>query len=126
MQGFVHSPYEFPDVACYKINSPENFYVIVNVVALSIYSSPELKYLTPKQRGCRFSDESNLDISPIYTYNMCRMQCRIDQAKKLCGCVPYFYRPLGECFLLFGNQNIIIIKSCFVHNLPNLTYYTIF
>lgn len=96
-QGFVHSPYEAPDVACRIYPSPENFYKTLDVTALSIYSTPEIKYLSPRQRGCRFMHESDLEISPeMYTYNMCRNQCRMDQARKLCGCVPYFYRPLSE------------------------------
>ncbi|XP_025203335.1 pickpocket protein 11-like [Melanaphis sacchari] len=95
--GFVHSPYEVPDVACRIFPSQQNFYKILEVAALSIYSAPEIKYLSPRQRGCRFLDESDLEISPeMYTYNMCRNQCRMDQARKLCGCVPYFYRPLKK------------------------------
>ncbi|XP_029342234.1 pickpocket protein 11-like [Acyrthosiphon pisum] len=94
--GFVHSPYEVPDVACRIFPSPENFYKTLDVTALSIYSTPEIKYLSPKQRGCRFLDESELEISEIYTYNICRNQCRMDQARKLCGCVPYFYKPIKK------------------------------
>ncbi|KAE9544872.1 hypothetical protein AGLY_000415 [Aphis glycines] len=95
--GFVHSPYEAPDVACRIFPSPENFYKTLDVTALSIFSTPEIKYLSPRQRGCRFLEESDLEISPeMYTYNMCRNQCRMDQARKLCGCVPYFYRPLKK------------------------------
>lgn len=95
-KGFLHSPYEIPDVACRIYPSPESHYKTLDVTALSIYSTPEIKFLTPKQRGCRFLQESNLDISPVYTYNMCRIQCRMEQARKLCGCVPYFYKPLSE------------------------------
>lgn len=97
-QGFLHSPYEAPDVACRIYPSPENYYMTLDMTALSIYSDPDTHYLTPKQRGCRFSYESNLDISPVYTYHMCRVECRMKEARKLCGCVPYFYKqPLSEC-----------------------------
>lgn len=92
----MHSPYEVPDVACRIYPSPESFYKTLDVTALSIYSEPEIRDLTPKQRGCRFAYESDLHISPVYTYNTCRVQCRMKQAQKLCGCVPYFYKPLGE------------------------------
>lgn len=100
-QGFLHSSYEVPDVACRIHTSPENFYKTLDVTALSIYSAPEVKDLTPKQRGCRFLSESNLKISPVYTYNMCRIQCRMNQANKLCGCVPFYYKPIGKCTLWF-------------------------
>ncbi|CAH1713474.1 unnamed protein product [Aphis gossypii] len=95
--GFVHSPYEAPDIGCRIYSSPEYFAKTLEVTALSIFSTPEIKYLSPRQRGCRFLEESDLEISPeMYTYNMCRNQCRMDQARKLCGCVPYFYRPLKK------------------------------
>ncbi|VVC28454.1 Hypothetical protein CINCED_3A005017 [Cinara cedri] len=95
--GFLHSSYEVPDIACRIHSSPENFYKTLDVTALSIYSTPEVKDLTPKQRGCRFLNESNLEISPaVYTYNMCRIQCRMKQANKLCGCVPFYYKPLDK------------------------------
>ncbi|XP_050438903.1 pickpocket protein 11-like [Adelges cooleyi] len=94
--GFLHSPHEAPDIANRIYSSPESFYKTLDVTALSIYSTPEIQSLSPKQRGCRYKHESNLELSPIYTYNICRNECRMKQAIKLCGCVPYFYRPTNH------------------------------
>ncbi|XP_050540284.1 pickpocket protein 11-like [Daktulosphaira vitifoliae] len=91
--GFLHSPYEAPDIANRIYSSPESYYKTLDVSALSIYSTSDIISLKPKQRGCRYTYESELKTSPIYTYNLCRNECRMEQAKRLCGCVPFFYRP---------------------------------
>ena len=68
----------------------------VKVVSLTIYSTEDVRSLSVSQRKCRFLEESDLDISPVYSYNLCRMQCRVTQALQLCGCVPHFYRSKGK------------------------------
>ncbi|XP_066995594.2 sodium channel protein Nach [Anabrus simplex] len=93
---YVHSSYEIPDAAKRGYELKYSHYMSVTLMALSIYSTEEVKSLRIKQRKCRFLHESNLRISPVYTYNMCRMQCRMDQAKRVCNCVPYFYRRVDK------------------------------
>jgi Amiloride-sensitive sodium channel len=44
-----------------------------------------------EQRHCRFPYESNLTYFPIYTYNLCRQDCRIKKFLEQCGCIPFFY-----------------------------------
>lgn len=66
------------------------------VVSLAIHSTEGVRSLSESQRKCRFLEESDLHISPVYSYNLCRMQCRVDQAMRLCGCVPHFYRNKGK------------------------------
>ncbi|EFA12114.2 Pickpocket protein 11-like Protein [Tribolium castaneum] len=78
---YVHGPYEVADIASKKL---------LHLMAISY----KCLYL---QRKCRFYDESNLKHSPAYSYVLCRMECRAALAKRLCGCVPHFYRKLeGE------------------------------
>ncbi|KAI8423922.1 hypothetical protein MSG28_002595, partial [Choristoneura fumiferana] len=36
------------------------------------------------------------DHNAVYTYTMCRMECRIRLCLKYCGCIPYFYRRIGD------------------------------
>ncbi|XP_044264094.1 acid-sensing ion channel 5-like [Tribolium madens] len=81
------------------IEGNETFYVnpldgevFANVMNMS--TGFDVLYLTIKQRKCRFYDESNLKHSPAYSYVLCRMECRAALAKRLCGCVPHFYRKL--------------------------------
>jgi hypothetical protein len=63
-----------------------------SIVSLAIYSTGDVTSLSFSQRKCRFLEESDLHISPVYSYNLCRMQCRMEQAMRLCGCIPHFYR----------------------------------
>lgn len=56
--------------------------------------------LSISQRRCRFPHESNLKHNPIYTYTMCRMECRISLCLKYCNCIPHFYRRIGKFYLI--------------------------
>ncbi|KAL1128984.1 hypothetical protein AAG570_013516 [Ranatra chinensis] len=86
---YVHSPYEIPD------SSDKYFVVMLNMEKDTAFrfqetvASPYLRRLQPKQRRCRFVDEPTF--GPVYSYNLCRMQCRKKLAHQLCGCAPYFY-----------------------------------
>lgn len=54
------------------------------------------KRLKPSQRNCRLGYESEtLLTSSVYSFNLCRSQCRFKIALKECGCIPYFYRNIG-------------------------------
>jgi hypothetical protein len=71
-----------------------------------VVASPELRRLYPEQRGCLFRDEAKVHRSsartwrlPIYTHNLCKMACRRRMAKKLCKCIPFFYRTLGQSII---------------------------
>ncbi|XP_073976028.1 sodium channel protein Nach-like isoform X2 [Rhodnius prolixus] len=91
---YIHAPAEFPDVALSSMVAKNNSFKELEIQALNIYSTEATLQLSIKQRKCRRPEESNLLLSPIYTYNMCRMECRMKKCWELCGCVPYFYRPL--------------------------------
>ncbi|KAG8323118.1 hypothetical protein J6590_009763 [Homalodisca vitripennis] len=93
---YLHSPQEVPDIASKGGSAYEGSYKTQDVGALSIVSAPEIRDLTIAQRKCRFPEESNLALSPVYSYNLCRMECRMKLANKLCGCVPYFYKPSDD------------------------------
>ncbi|XP_013164429.1 PREDICTED: uncharacterized protein LOC106115545 [Papilio xuthus] len=67
---------------CYSFNSK-----------VAIYNSPTLSI---GQRRCRFPHENNLKHNAIYTYTLCRMECRIKLCLKYCGCVPHFYRTIRD------------------------------
>ncbi|KAJ9576054.1 hypothetical protein L9F63_007154, partial [Diploptera punctata] len=63
---------------------------------ISLVATNEVKITHVSRRQCRFYDESNLKISPVYTEQHCHAQCRIDLAAKHCGCVPFFYEGAVE------------------------------
>ncbi|CAH0389143.1 unnamed protein product [Bemisia tabaci] len=93
---YIHSPNDSADIATTGFESSMNNFKTVVAVPLTIYSSDEVKQLSVSQRRCRFIHESNLKISPAYSFKFCRMECRIKLSLKLCGCVPFFYPPTGE------------------------------
>lgn len=93
-QYYIHSPYELPDIS-------DRYYVVKPSMERDTtfrfqetIGSHDLRRLTPRQRRCRFMDEpaSNM-ASPVYSYNLCRMNCRKKLAYELCRCAPYFYLP---------------------------------
>lgn len=58
----------------------------VEFMALEILTSDDAKPLKPSQRKCRLEHEAQpLSASPIYSYNLCRSQCRFRIAMKGTG-----------------------------------------
>lgn len=52
--------------------------------------------LSPSQRKCRLTQENEeLLNSAVYSFNLCRTECRFRMALKECQCVPFFYRNPG-------------------------------
>jgi acid-sensing ion channel, other len=53
--------------------------------------------LKPSQRNCRLENESEeLLSSSVYSYNLCRSECRFKISLKKCNCIPYFYRNIDK------------------------------
>lgn len=70
----------------------------VNIISFSVkqtYTTEDTRQLSVKQRHCAFDREIPLQFDEGYTYTTCTIQCRINQAWKLCGCIPHFYPPGG-------------------------------
>ncbi|XP_048514732.1 pickpocket protein 11-like isoform X2 [Athalia rosae] len=57
-------------------------------------SSDTLRELSPGQRPCNFPEDASLRMWPLYTRNMCTLECRYNLIKKKCGCYPHFARPM--------------------------------
>jgi amiloride-sensitive sodium channel len=103
---------EAPDISKKKLIYPETDYTTVEFMALEILTSDEAKPLKPRQRKCRLEHEAEpLDASPVYSYNLCRSQCRFRMAMKECGCIPYFYRNIGGLKLF--NRVFSIIENIY-------------
>lgn len=56
-----------------------------------IVADVELQGLKPKSRKCLFYNEPQSKYFDVYTPNLCKINCRIKKAMKLCGCIPLFY-----------------------------------
>ncbi|XP_072939809.1 sodium channel protein Nach-like [Epargyreus clarus] len=93
---YIHSPLEVPDISTKYEHSAKSFYMKIYVTAMTVYTSAEAAKLSIQQRRCRYLHENNLRHNTIYTYNMCRMECRIRLSLKYCKCVPHFYRAIGS------------------------------
>ncbi|XP_063377585.1 sodium channel protein Nach-like [Cydia fagiglandana] len=93
---YIHGPLEVPDISTKFQHSAQDFYMKMYVTALTVYTSPEAAKLSVAQRRCRFLNENPLKHNSVYTYTMCRMECRIRLCMKYCGCIPYFYRRIGD------------------------------
>ncbi|KAG7307708.1 hypothetical protein JYU34_006275 [Plutella xylostella] len=94
------------------------------VTATTVYTSATAAKLSVGQRRCRFLDENILAHSAVYTYTMCRMDCRARLAERYCGCVPHFYRNVEELMNLRvekANSSVIIDCEC-LPNCDDVTY----
>ncbi|CAG9559483.1 unnamed protein product [Danaus chrysippus] len=89
---YIHGPLEVPDISTKRHYADENYYMKIYVTAMTVYTSPEAAKLSVAQRRCRFLHENSLKHNSVYTYNMCRMECRLRLCLKYCKCVPFFYR----------------------------------
>ncbi|XP_015840939.1 sodium channel protein Nach-like [Tribolium castaneum] len=81
-QYFVVTPQTLGDV----------FLDIVDIVG-----DEDIKMLSPKQRNCRYWNEADdLGHSRVYSYNLCRRECRIQLCLKFCYCTPYYYKRIDN------------------------------
>ncbi|KAF5278353.1 hypothetical protein FQA39_LY05842 [Lamprigera yunnana] len=119
---YLHGPFEIVDIASKGIYSPDGHFLQLYSTALTIVISENAKILTRKQRKCQLTNESTLKHSPVYSYTLCRMECRITLSKQLCGCVPHFYRHLADericdvsglhCLAKYSERLITLGKEC--------------
>ncbi|XP_053691147.1 sodium channel protein Nach [Sabethes cyaneus] len=94
---YFHGYMEVPDISKQRYLFLGGFYTTVELLALELITSSAVKELSVSQRQCRFSFEADgLEFSPIYSYNLCRIECRMRLAVQYCGCIPHFYRNQGK------------------------------
>lgn len=92
----VSGPYELPSLGTPLLYNFNASFKEIEVACLAIISTDEVRELSVEQRNCRTRSDGSLRVSKIYSYNLCRMECRMDLAFKSCGCVPYMYVTLGS------------------------------
>ncbi|XP_026738349.1 uncharacterized protein LOC113501419 [Trichoplusia ni] len=125
---YIHSPQEVPDISTKVQYSNVSYYMKLYVTAVTVYTSKPfflnikcmdiILRLSINQRGCRFPHENNLKHNSIYTYTMCRMECRIRLCLKFCHCVPHFYRTIGKNYIIIDILlSIHAYDSCCTHTL---------
>ncbi|XP_053997452.1 pickpocket protein 19-like isoform X1 [Hylaeus anthracinus] len=60
----------------------------------AIKTDPTVKELQISQRKCKFHNDGGLKTWPVYTRNMCKMECRMRVIEDRCKCRPHFARPI--------------------------------
>ncbi|XP_015429212.1 PREDICTED: uncharacterized protein LOC107185949 [Dufourea novaeangliae] len=60
-----------------------------------IKTKSNVKELHVHQRKCKFVTDGGLKTWPVYTRNMCTIECRMRVIEKRCNCRPHFARPIG-------------------------------
>lgn len=93
---YFHGSHEVPDITTKPVLVETGYFLRIYMTALTIYSSERARELRIGQRKCRLHTESNLRHYPAYSYVLCRIDCRANLAKRLCGCLPHFYRKTGN------------------------------
>jgi hypothetical protein len=93
LQAYFKGPREVPGTADFNpmVTNPYMNMSSVGLKVMITYATEAVRQLHVDHRRCRFWDESNLEVSPLYTVNLCYGQCRAKLAIKLCGCAPFFY-----------------------------------
>lgn len=81
-----------------------------NILVNPFMADEHVRHIPISYRNCRFRDESNLKyfnvscysisrrltnsslpLFQVYNFGICRLECRIMVANKLCHCKPFFY-----------------------------------
>ena len=86
---FLGRPDDFPmmKMKSLKIQPGQEHFIEISgtrVVANDIRS------LSPETRRCYFSDEGFPSLYSRYTTDNCRLECRMKEAEKVVGCVPWY------------------------------------
>ncbi|XP_028130109.2 sodium channel protein Nach-like [Diabrotica virgifera virgifera] len=60
------------------------------------YTTEDTSQLNIKQRHCAFENEVKIQIDDTYSYTGCTTECRMNNAMKLCSCIPFFYTIVNK------------------------------
>ncbi|KAI5651399.1 amiloride-sensitive sodium channel domain-containing protein [Phthorimaea operculella] len=93
---FLHNPDE-----TILTTSPSYVHMLKGFMSFGVQmwvtkTTDEVKEAEIRLRKCRYEllDEPTSERYPVYSYNRCMLDCRIQMILKVCGCVPHFYKPL--------------------------------
>lgn len=66
------------------------------IMSLSeIKTEEKVRELKVHQRHCKFQNDGGLKTWPVYTKDMCKIECRMRVIEDHCNCRPHFARPIG-------------------------------
>lgn len=117
----MHGPYDLPQYAySHEITQAgeSSMFKSFTMTAITILARSNVQNMSPERRKCRldfntercflasvkldvflkwifrYFDESNLSRFPVYSYDLCKLDCKINIIVKKFGCVPFFYKKL--------------------------------
>lgn len=90
-----HAPYEqLNPLKFYTTIKNSSSYTNFVFTGVATHSEKRVRQLLVFQRKCRFWDESDLVHFPqFYSYNLCKIDCRIQAMQRYCNCLPFWYKP---------------------------------
>ncbi|XP_030020108.2 sodium channel protein Nach [Manduca sexta] len=93
---YINNPDDLILTGAPELKYNEEGFLSFGVHTSSIKASQDIRLIPIHLRKCRFMEETHSKRYPVYSYNRCMMECRINIINKFCGCIPYFYKPLDE------------------------------
>ena len=82
-------------------------------------SSPDFREMSLEKRGCRLSHETmESSTYQVYTKDNCLYDCRVQQAYKICQCLPWdFVNTISE-----STECDVFGRTCFFNVMENMTH----
>lgn len=95
---YYHSPLGIPNsLLRVTVADKSPLLTTLRFASNDIVAHVKVKKLYRMQRRCLFFYESQLGHSPhVYSKELCLRECRIERMKRICGCLPPFYRLEGS------------------------------
>lgn len=91
----IHSTKDTADIRGWFdriINIQSGYITKISIKPLEVKADETLRSLDKEYRSCRFSEESE-DLTSVKSYSKvnCLLDCKMDEAEKLCSCRPWDY-----------------------------------
>lgn len=78
----------------------------ISFMPKATYTTEDTRQLSIRQRHCIFPDEVTLMTNDVYTFSACMAQCRMQISYDNCGCIPFFYKEIGNSMFHFFFFNL--------------------
>ena len=91
---FIGEPAQFPMIRDKSITLQPGREHFIDLSA-TLVTTNGIKDISPEDRGCLFTDESDLEFYKSYTFTNCRLECGIKEAEEEHDCIPWHLPKVG-------------------------------
>ena len=91
---FIGEPAQFPMIRDKSITLQPGREHFIDLSA-TLVTTNGIKDISPEDRGCLFTDESDLEFYKSYTFTNCRLECGIKEAEEEHNCIPWHLPKVG-------------------------------